>query len=132
MWSRTLDAISMAKLPRVIQAPGVDLALTCEQSQETWATYLKVCEIQGLDTLDTMGSVELTEGATTPKVKLVVQGDCSREETCTDLSHADKGQLFEKAGHILTSRGRASAELSSWIGTHSIDLTWTCEHNSVI
>ena len=56
-----------------------------------------------------MRRVEVSEGAATPEVELVVQGDGGGEEACADFSHANEGQLFEQAGHILASGGRAGA-----------------------
>lgn len=45
MWSWSLNAVSMAKLTKFIDAPSVDLALSSQKSDEATSSDLEVCEI---------------------------------------------------------------------------------------
>ena len=77
MRSRPRNGVTLAQLAGVVGAPGVDLARAGENGHEAGASQLKVYHFKFVHTLHSMRSVELTERAGSPKVKLLILGKSS-------------------------------------------------------
>jgi hypothetical protein len=63
---RPRNSVTLAQLPRVIGAPGIDLAGASEDSHETRTAQLKVYHFKFVNTLYSVWSVKLAERAGPP------------------------------------------------------------------
>jgi len=63
---RPRDSVTLAQLPRVVGAPGIDLAGASEDSHEPRTAQLKVYHFKFVNTLYSVWSVKLAEGAGPP------------------------------------------------------------------
>jgi hypothetical protein len=69
---RTGKRVTLTQLARIVCAPGVELARAGQDRHETRTTQLEVLELKLVHTLHTVRSVELSEGARTPEIELLI------------------------------------------------------------
>ena len=86
-WSGTTLVVPVPQLSVVIGSPRIQGALSCKHQGQAALGDLKVEDVQLVDTLDSMRSVELTEDASAPDKELLVNREGGREGACSDFDH---------------------------------------------
>jgi hypothetical protein len=97
---RTGKRVTLTQLTRIVRAPGVELSCAGQDRHETRATQLKVLELKLVHTLHTMRRVELSEGARTPEIELLIHRKSSRKGACSHFNYLGEGELSQEHRNI--------------------------------
>lgn len=87
--------IAVTQLSKGVVTPGVDSALASHDDGQAALGYLIVLNLQLLDALDSVGSVELAKDTTTPDKQLLVSRHGRREAASANLDHLREAQLLQ-------------------------------------